>query len=45
MTPLVDAETLGRVRASLPWMCRADAEIAMAGISGQVLQRCAADIQ
>ena len=45
MTPLVDAETLERVRASLPWMCRQDAEIAMAGISGQVLQRCAADIQ
>src|SRR3989304_6016260 len=29
MTPLVDAETLERVRASLPWMCRQDAEHAM----------------
>lgn len=45
MTPPVLApETLERVRRQLPTMSPADAQQALSGVSGQVLERCATDI-
>ena len=45
MTPVLTPEVLERVRGHLPTMTPKDAQAALAGVAGQVLARCATDIE